>query len=154
MFGEITIREQPAQPTLSLRTRSSVQDLPQFFGKVYGAVIQYLGELGEQPVGPPFAIYYNMDMQNLDLEAGFPVSKEFPAKGELSAGEIPAGKIATCLYTGPYADCGSAYEALAQWVKDNGYEATGVAYEMYLNDPAEVPHEEAQTLIAFPLKTA
>jgi len=77
------LKEQPPQPALSVRTRAAVQDLPQLFGKVYGAIMQYLGELGEQPAGMPFAAYYNMDMQNLDVEIGFPVARKFAGKGEV-----------------------------------------------------------------------
>ena len=148
------IVEQPAQPTLSIRAKSAVQDLPQLLGKGYGAIMGYLGELGVDPSGEPFVIYYNMDMQNLDIELGFPVIQPLPGKGEIHAARMEAGKVATCLYVGPYADCGPAYEALAQFVKDQGYEASGVAIEYYLNDPSQPPYEEPQTRIALPLKSA
>ena len=147
------VEEQAAQPTLSIRTRTSVQDIPQVLGKAYGAIAQYLGELGEQPAGPPFTAYYNMDMQNLDIEIGFPVSKRFPGKGDIGASEIPAGKVATCLYTGPYSEMEPVYGTLFQWIKDNGYEATGLVYEMYLNDPGQTPPQELQTQIVLLLKT-
>jgi hypothetical protein len=76
----------PSQPTLSVRTRASVEVLPQVLGEVYESIVQYLGELGEQPAGPPFAGYFNMDMQNLDVEIGFPVLKKLPGKGEIQSG--------------------------------------------------------------------
>ena len=152
MSYECKVKEQPTQATLAIRTRVSVQDLPQVLGKAYGAIAQYLGELGEQPAGPPFVAYYNMDMQALDVEIGFPVSRQLSGKGDIQACEIPGGKVATCLYTGPYSDIEPAYNALSQWVKENGYEATGVAYEMYLNDPGQTPPQELQTQIVFPLK--
>jgi effector-binding domain-containing protein len=147
------ILEQPTQPTLSIRTRSAVQGLPQVLGNGYGAIMGYLGELGMGPAGEPFVIYYNMDMQDLDIELGFPVPQPLPGKGEIHAARMEAGKIATCLYVGPYADCGPAYEALAQFVKDQGYEASGVAIEYYLNDPSQPPYEEPKTRIVFPLKS-
>jgi effector-binding domain-containing protein len=149
---ECEVMMQTAQPTLSVRTRTTVQDLPHVLGSAYRAIAQYLGELGEQPVGPPFAAYYNMDMQDLDVEAGFPVSKELAARDDIKPGEIPSGKIATCLYTGPYSDIEPAYKELFQWIEDNGYEATGVAYEMYLNDPAQTPPEEWKTQVILRLK--
>jgi effector-binding domain-containing protein len=65
---------------------------------------------------------------------------------------METGKVATSLYIGPYEDCGPAYEELAQFVKDQGYEATGVAIEYYLNDPSQPPFEEAQTRIVLALK--
>jgi len=153
MSFQCEVETQAAQPTLSIRTRTSVQELPQVFGKAYGAIAQYIGELGELAGGPPFAAYYNMDMQDLDVEIGFPVPKRLPGRGEIKAGEISAGKAATCLYTGPYQEIGPAYEALSQWIADNNYEATGVAFEFYLNDPSETPPQALQTQIVFPLKT-
>ena len=143
--------EAAPQPTLSIRTTTSVQELPQELGKSYGAIAQYLGELGEQPVGAPFAGYFNMDMSNLEVEIGFPVSGELPDRGDIQAGEIPGGKVATCIYTGPYGGIGLAYEALSHWMEENGYQPTGVAYEVYLNDPDETPPEELLTRIMFPL---
>lgn len=146
------VKEQEAQLTLSIRTKTSVQDLPQSLGKSYGAIAQYLGELGAYPSGPPFAVYHNMDMQNLDVEIGFPVSKKHPSKGDIKASEIPSGKFASCLYTGPYNEIEPAYNELSQWIKDNGYESTGIAYEIYLNDPSQTPAQELKTEILFLLK--
>jgi len=148
------VKEQPTQKTLSIRTRAAVQDLPQVLGEGYRAIAQYLGELGEQPIGPPFAAYYNMDMDNLDLELGFPVARTLPSLANIKAGEIPGGRVATCLYTGPYSDIEPAYTTLMKWMADNDYEATGISYEFYLNDPTETPPAELQTQIIFPLKSA
>ena len=147
-----TLHEQGAQPTLTIRRRASAKNLPQAMGEAYGAIVQYLGQLGEQPVGPPFCAYYNTDMADLDVETGFAVDKKLADKGEIQAGEMPLGMMASCLFTGPYVEMAPAYEALATWIEENGMEATGVAYEFYLNDPNEVPPEELKTQIVFPLK--
>ncbi len=72
------LRERLAQPTLSVRTVAAVQELPQIMGRVFGEIMQYLGELGEYPAGPPFAAYYSLDMQNLEVEVGFPVTRPLP----------------------------------------------------------------------------
>jgi effector-binding domain-containing protein len=146
------IHEQAPQPTLTIRTRTSAKNLPQAMGTAYGAIAQYMGELGEQPAGPPYCAYYNMDMEDLDVELGFAVDKVLAGKGEIQAGEMPIGMMASCLFTGPYVELAPAYDALASWIEENGMKATGVAYEFYLNDPTEVPPEELMTQIAFPLK--
>ncbi len=115
------------------------RNLPQVLGEAYGKIMQYMGELGETPGGAPFVAYYNMDMQNLDMEIGFPVLSALPGKGEVQAGQIPAGKAATCLHTGPYPEIASAYNDLSAWITAQGVHPTGVAYEFYLNDPAAHP---------------
>ena len=152
MSYQCEVKEQPAQKTLSIRTRAAVQDLPRLLEEGFGAIAQYLGKLGEQPSGSPFAAYYNMDMENLDVEFGFPVSRPLPGQTDIKSGEITGGRVAACLYTGPYSEMEPAYDALAKWVEDNGYETTGVTYELYLNDPRQTP--PAQTQIIFPLKNA
>ena len=147
------VLEKKAQPVLGIRTRTPVSDLPQVMGKSFEAIEQLLGELGEQPAGPPFAAYFNMDIKNLDVEIGFPVSRVLNGKGEIIASEIPGGRIASCNYTGPYSEIGPAYEALMQWVAKEGHETTGVSYEFYLNDPDQTPPRELMTQIAFPLRS-
>jgi effector-binding domain-containing protein len=144
------LKELPARPTLSVRTILAAQDLPPFLGKTYGGIVAYLMSLGKEPVGMPFVAYYNMDMQSLDIEAGFPLVEAVPGKGELKSGEFPAGKYASTLYTGPYSDCAPAYDELAQWIAQQGYTPTGVAYEMYFDGP-ETPPEKTRTEILFQL---
>jgi effector-binding domain-containing protein len=147
------IKEQSSQPVLSVRTTTSVQELPKVLGEAYRAIAEFLGKTGQQPSGPPFAAYYNMDMQNLDVEAGFPVSRTLEGRGNIQASVIPAGKAATTLHTGPYSEIEPAYQALTQWMGEQSRKATGVAYEFYLNDPSDTPPEELQTRIQMPLKS-
>jgi len=147
------VKEMPAQTVLTVRTRTNVQSLPQFFGMAYGSIMQHLGKLGELPAGPAFAAYYNMDMENLDVAAGFPVAKKLNGDGDkVQAGEMPAGKYAACLHVGPYDTIAPAYNALIAWMQEHEYEATGIAYEVYLNDPAETPRTELKTQVMFPIK--
>jgi effector-binding domain-containing protein len=145
--------ERPAQPVLSIRTHAAVQNLTQVLGQSYGAIAQYLGQMGQQPAGAPFVAYYNMDMQNLDLEIGFPVAGQVSGQGEIQVSEIPGGKLLTCLHIGPYDKSTAAYEAMQQWLDANACEATGVAYEFYLNDPMVTAPDALQTQIIFPLKS-
>lgn len=152
MSYQCEVEEQQAQPALVIRTRAAAENLEHVLGEAYGTIMQYMGELGEQPVGPPFSAYYNEDIEDLDVEIGFPVSRQLPGRGDVQAGEMPGGKVATCLHTGPYSEIGPAYEAISRWMEKNGYEPAGPAYEIYLNDPEEVPLEELQTLIMFPLQ--
>lgn len=152
MNYQFELTEKPAQPVLSMRTRTPVGNLPQELGKAYGAIIQYLQDIGEQPLEAAFAAYYNMDMQDLDVEMGFPVSKSLAGNGEINASEIPAGKQVSCTYKGPYSQMEPVYNAMMQWMNENGYTPTGVVYEFYYNSPADVQESELLTKIVFPLK--
>jgi len=153
MIGKCEIRKQQAQPVMSIRMRTSVQNLPDVLGKGFGDVVNYIIGQGAQPQGPPFVAYYNLDMENLDIEIGFPVAKKLLGAGEIKAGDIPAGKVATCVYTGPYGEgMRAAYEALGKLVAEKGYEPAGIVYEIYFNSPMDTPPEKLQTQIVFLLK--
>ncbi len=145
------LKTQAPQPVLSVRTHSSAKELPALFGRVYGAIMQYLQELGEQPVGMPFAAYHDMNMENLDIEVGFPVTRKLNGKGEIQPSEFPGGRLASVVHVGPYDQLGAAYAALAQWVSAQGLQSTGVAYELYYTEP-ETPPQDTKTKIIFPLK--
>ena len=152
MNYKFEIVEEPIQEVLSVRTVTSAGNLPQACGKAYHSIMEYLGELGEAPSGIPFAAYYNMDMENLDVEIGFPVSKAITGKDEIAASQIPAGKKAVGMYKGAYSEIGPVYDEMAKWIADNGHEPTGVCYEFYYNSPMDVPESELLTKIVFLLK--
>lgn len=152
MDYNIELTEKPSQPVLSVHIKTGVDNLPRELGRAYGTVIHYLNEIGKKPLDVAFAAYYNTDMDNLEIDAGFVVSEPLSGKGEVKAGEIPGGKQLSCLHKGPYKDCDKAYNAMMQYVEENGYEPTGVSYEFYYNSPDEVPESELLTKIMFPLK--
>ena len=152
MAYEIKLMDLPDQPTLMLRETHAVEELPQFFGKAYGSIMQYLGEIGQYPSGMPFAAYHNLDMQHLDVEAGFPVTSNLPGRGEIKASQIPAGKFISTIHEGSYDSVEQAHNTLLEWAKQNGYEPTGTAYEYYLNDPSEKPGTIPLTEIRLAIK--
>lgn len=151
MVYQCEATERPAQPVLSIRTATRVQELPNLLQLSYGRLFGYLNELGESPGGMPFAAYHNFDMQNLDVEIGVPTTHALPRRGEIASGEIPGGSYGITLHTGPYEKLNEAYEALGAWIAQQGYAPGGVVYEFYLTGP-EVPPEQTQTQIMMPLK--
>lgn len=146
------IVETEKQPVLSVQTTTSVDKMPDLLGTVYSSIVNYMIESGEEPLGPAFVAYYNMDMENLNLEIGFPISKEIEGKGDITLRYIPAGKKATGFHKGPYNEIGPLYDRLAIWISEKGYEPTGVVYEYYYNSPQEIPESELLTKVEFLLK--
>jgi effector-binding domain-containing protein len=152
MTYQCEIVERIMQPALSISRTVSIQALPQTLGQVFVQIAQYLQECDEPAAGPPFVAYYNMDMQALQVEIGMPVAHNLPGKGEIQAVQMPSGKLGACVHIGPYEEIGAAYEALTAYVQDSGYQASGVSYEIYLNDPTCTPPQELRTQILFPLR--
>lgn len=148
--SNIELLRKREQPTLSIRTRAKVEDLPMLIGEGYCRMADYLKELGELLSDVPYVAYHNMDMQNLDVEIGFPVSKTLPEKGEIQPGSIPEGNVVFCMYRGAYREMASTYSEMADWIGKNGLKPAGTAYEYYYNGP-EYPESELLTMIVMPV---
>jgi effector-binding domain-containing protein len=136
-----------SQPTLSIRRTVAAKDLSTTYSQGYGEITAFLQEYQVKAAGLPFAIFYTLDRRHMDVEFGFVVPTPLAGKNHIQASETPAGKSVTCLHIGPYDDFDPSYRALTEWIKDNGYEAAGVAYEMYLNDPLDTPADKLTTQI-------
>jgi effector-binding domain-containing protein len=152
MEYNIEMKEETAQSVLTVRFRSSVEELPAQLSRIYGSIIGYIQRKSGTTPLTPYVAYYNMDMQDLDLEAGFTVTEGIAGEGDIVASEIPAGKQVFCTHKGPYAASEAAYKVMTEWMQKNQCIPTGVAYEFYLNSPEEVPESELLTRIIFPLK--
>jgi effector-binding domain-containing protein len=139
------------QPVLCIRTTCKVEELPQLIGSAYGKIMQVLAQQNQQASGAPYVAYFNMDMQALQVEMGFPVAQALPGQGDVIAGVIPGGLKLTTMYTGPYEKMVPAYDQLVEYAKANSLEPTGTSYEYYFTGP-ETPIEQHQTQIVFPIK--
>ena len=144
-------KERQATPTITIRTRANAESLPVVLGQALAALGGYMAQQGAQMAGAPYVAYYNMDMQDLDIEVGFPLSAATPGAGNVQAGSIPAGAVATTMHKGAYTDLGAAYEALNAYLQLKGLHPSGVVYEFYHNAPNEVKPEDLLTEIVFPL---
>ena len=152
MMFKIEVLEQKAQPVLAIKTITNMSELPKVIGDSYGKIMEYMAELGEQPADAPYTAYFNLDMENLNVEIGFPVSRTFPAKDGIQPGEIPAGKFVCVIHKGPYAEMEKPYNQMFKWMEENGYQSTGVYYEYYYNAPGVVAESELLTRIVMPVK--
>lgn len=151
MTTEIECKEHAEQPTLSIRVKTSMEELPTIIGESYMKIVNYITELGEKVESEPFTAYHTLDMQNMDVEMGFPLTRRLPGRGEIIEGTLPKGLVVSCLYKGPYMGMESTYNELFKWIADNQYEPTGIYYEFYYNSPQEVPESELLTRMEVPV---
>ena len=138
--------------TLSVRMFTSLEDLPKNLGSIYGEIAQLFGADGITCAGAPFVVYYNMDMENLDIEAGFPVAGAVKDYGRVKRSKLPGGEQAVAQHRGPYDTLENTYTELSAFCKKQDRTPEDFMYEEYLNSPEEVPAEELLTNIYFILK--
>ncbi len=134
------------QPALVIRETTSIDRLPKVIGDSYGKLEAYMEEMGVLPSGVPFIAYHNMDMQNLEVEIGFPLKDLLPEKNELKLGSIPGGLRVFCMYRGAYDKMEETYGEMSRWIGENGFVPAGPVYEEYYNDPG-FPEDQLLTRI-------
>lgn len=152
MSFKYEIKEQKAQPTVSIRTRTSLSKLPELIKKSYGEIANHLNECKGVCNGAPFAIYYNMDINDMDVELGFPVAEKIKEESEIKNSQIPSGKVLQFTHVGPYSELEKTYGAAMNWIKENNITTIGTVCEFYLNDPETTPANDLETEIRFFIK--
>ncbi len=145
------IKEVKEQHTLMKRFTTPVGELSNVMGTVYGEIAAHMQQHGIPFAGPPFALYHNMDMEALDMEIRFPVLNAVEGSGEVKAGKIPGGKVATTIHAGPYSTMEETYTRLMGFVDEKKLTVTEWMYETYLNSPEEVPEAELRTEVFLPI---
>jgi len=162
MLSEPKLEQRPAQPYVAIRTAVAIP-----FGKhlppLWAKVSQWLAGQGVTDFGPAIIRYLTTDMsKKLDIDVGFLINQPQKADKHIIADELPAGRYATLLYTGPYRGNGvyKANVALIGWAQEhkiiwNTTNRDGVEWwngraEIYLTDPdKEKNTRKYQTELAF-----
>jgi effector-binding domain-containing protein len=146
----IALFKKTREQALVIRTKASVRQLPQLIGESYAKLAGYLAELGEVVTDVPFVGYHNMDMENLDVEIGFPVAGPLPDKDNMTSVAFPEGYAVFCMYRGAYGEMAGVYDEMARWIGENNLLSAGASYEHYYNGP-DVPESELLTKICMPV---
>ncbi len=116
-----------------------VQEVSETLGRIYGAVFGHVTGNRGAPTGQPFARYEMVGDHVFDIEAGIPVAEHVAPTEEIQQSSLPAGPAAKLVHVGPYERLEDAHKALHQWIDDNGREAVGNPWEIYVTDPGEEP---------------
>ena len=113
--------------------------------RMYNEVVSYIGERHGNIVGPGITIWHG----SLDTEAALPIDKPLPDGDRVRVGELPAGDMACLVHHGPFDGFRGAYEAVRQWIRENGYRITGPGREVYLKFTPDGNPEDLVTEIQF-----
>jgi len=155
MAYDISTREVPDQPIVSIRERLPQSELPAFIGRSLGELYHHVTELGAVPGGEPFLIYHAFGPDGLDVEVCAPIVGDVAATDRIVSRVLPATMVAETLHVGPYEQLGEAYGELMGWIARKGFQVAGPVRETYLNEPGPgVPPEAYQTRIAMPITAA
>jgi effector-binding domain-containing protein len=159
MQKKCEIIERKSQPTLSVFTSTTAKELHNIIGPTFDKLAQYLEKFNMKAEGDlyGYSAYHNLnllqpDMEHLEVEVGFMLSKPIPSCENLKLNDIPMGKYISLLHVGPISSIGETYKILNEWLIRNQKNTTGTIYEIYLNDKEKTLPEQLKTQIIYKIQ--
>jgi len=150
----VSTRTQDSQPVLFIRRKARASEIAPTLGEVLPRVFAHAQAAGIPFAGPPYARYVTMGRGLMTLEGGMPIAVAARGEGEIEAGELPGGLVATATHVGPYETLQDTHAAIEAWIEAEGHEvAEGGPWEVYVTDPGEVPDpRQWRTEVFWPLR--
>jgi len=157
MAYSITKKRISPQPVLVVRRRVKPSEVATVLAEVLGHVFRHAQLYGMALAGQPLTRYLEWGPGLWTIEAGLPVTahEAVPSRetaGEVRAGTLPGGFVATTTHAGSYDKLTEAHAAVQQWIEAEGLVAAGAPWECYVTDPADFPDpKDWKTEIFWPL---
>lgn len=152
MAYEILTANLPASEAVAVRTTIPLAQIPEFLNLAFLELSEAVRNSGAIVVGPPFVRYYSVTPEAVDIEAVMTCDKEVPVTGRVKAIHLDAAQAAIVRHVGRYDKMKPAYEAITQWMANNGKRPTEAPREVYVTTIAEVPDpSEWVTLVEQPI---
>ncbi|MBZ9571191.1 GyrI-like domain-containing protein [Methanobrevibacter sp. TMH8] len=133
--------------------KGNVEDM----GILIGKLLAWAEVNKVQLAGAPFAIYYtspqNTAPEEMIYDMGIPVSEdtEISEEGEIKVVELLEHRVLSVMHNGSYKNLPDTYKEMVEYSIKNNYDIIGSPKEIYYNSPHEVPEEELQTEVQFPV---
>jgi effector-binding domain-containing protein len=115
---------------------------------------EYLDKRGIKPNGPPMTIYTETNDTGFRFRAAVPVAqvpKDAP-KGDIAVGKTPSGKALKFVHRGSYDALDSTYEAITDYLDDQGLDAKDVFIEEYASGPLQAGDDKLVVNVFVPVK--
>ena len=154
MISTPVILETKARPAAAIRLTIPRSEMMKTFGPAAGELMSALASQGVKPVGAIFAHHFKMSQETFDFELGAEIAAPFEETGRVKPAELPAGRVARAIYSGPYEGLPSAWGEFQNWMKANGHEQADELWEVYSVGPQSTPDPANwRTELNRPLKT-
>lgn len=148
-IGKPKIDTRPAQAYMGIRTIAPFKGMSAAITRMSRELTAWVEKNRVETSGPPFLRYHVIDMRGaMDICYAVPVHRALPDDGDIKAGELPAGRYASLVYSGGGI---SGNRALIEWVRAAGMEFDRWdseagdnfrgRYETFLTDPKVEPRK-------------
>ncbi|MCI0475422.1 MAG: GyrI-like domain-containing protein, partial [Anaerolineales bacterium] len=130
---EVVIKKVPAQRVASVR--GIIPTYPEQ-GELWNELEAYLGQQRIKPTGACFTLYHDAEYKERDVDAEVCEPVDASARGgnaRVKFYDLPAVEtMASTVHHGPFNTLTQAYNALMQWIQQNGYRICGPDREIYI----------------------
>jgi effector-binding domain-containing protein len=126
---QVTVTSVVARPTMVVAARTTWPEFPALWRELLDEVWACL-RAGGIDRGCPNVMLYRDDVPNVEVGVLVP-RRPPPRSGRVTASALPAGQVATTVHQGPYADLGSAHQAVLDWCAAQGRRPAGPRWEIY-----------------------
>ena len=139
MIDPPQIAQSAAARTAVIRLKIPRDQIQHVMGPAIGEVSAALAAQGIAATGPWFSHHFRIDPTSFDFEVGVPVASPVAPAGRVTAGELPAARVARTVYHGGYEGLGGGWGALEKWIAAEGLAAGPDFWERYLVGPESGP---------------
>jgi effector-binding domain-containing protein len=152
MAYEILTANLPASEAVGIRTTIPIDELPNFFNLAFLELSEVIRAGDAIPVGPAFVRYYSVTPRAAEVEAVMTCNKAVEVSGRVKPLHLNAAQAAVVRHVGRYDKMKPAYDAITQWMSNNGKQPIEAPREVYVTTIAEVPDpSEWVTLVEQPI---
>jgi effector-binding domain-containing protein len=111
---------------------------------LWDELMGYLDQHNAHMNGTPAAIYHDPESKerDWDIEVCMPIAGDLPADNRITVHSLPGAESMACVvHSGSFATIGQAYDALAKWIDENGYQIVGPVRELNLKMPEPIENQ-------------
>src|SRR5262249_48656156 len=117
-IGKPKIDRRPRKVYMGIRTDTPFKGMSKVVTQISKDLHAWVDKHKVKTAWPPFLRFNVIDMRGfMDITYAVPVRKALPDDGVVKAGELPAGRYASLIYSGGGI---SANRALIEWVRGQG----------------------------------
>jgi len=145
--------EIPSQLIVSIRDTAALSTISKKLVRMNRRISQFVKNSNLSPSGEPFTVYHSYSTSGFDIETCLPVAAVYSGTNDVIYSEIPARKAVKVKFTGTNKDITLAYQALNNYINDNGLQIIGPPWEQYIRTSAnDSLTRNLQTNVYYPVR--